>query len=348
MKRFIILAPNWLGDAVMALPAIADLRRAAPDASIAVAARPAIAPLFALMPDVNETIVLNSGRPEGLEGLSPAVMRWRTLGVELAGRHFDTALLLPNSMHAALIAARAAIPERWGYATDWRGRLLTRAIAPPSGLHQVDYYQHLVHALGFPNGSVVPRVAVSDAARDAGLRALTAAGWDGRSPLVALAPGAAYGGAKKWPPESFAELAAALAADGVQCVMIGAAADASTAAEVARAARFEDRGGSERPALLNTVGRTDLATLAGVLTHCRALVTNDSGAMHFGAAAGVAVTAVFGPTNEHATRPMGDAHVVVSHSVWCRPCMLRECPLDHRCMRGVGVARVLDAARRNL
>jgi heptosyltransferase-2 len=70
--------------------------------------------------------------------------------------------------------------------------------------------------------------------------------------------------------------------------------------------------------------------------------------MHFGAAAGVAVTAVFGPTNEHATRPIGDAHVVVSHSVWCRPCMLRECPLDHRCMRGIGVARVLDAARRTL
>ena len=342
MERLLILAPNWLGDAVMALPAIADLRRAAPHASIAVAARPAIAPLFGLVPDVNETIVLE----RRVSLLQPSA--WRALGAEIAGREFDTAILLPNSAQSALAASRAAIPERWGYATDWRGRLLTRAIAQPTGLHQVDYYQHLIHALGFPNGSVEPRVMVPDAARDAGLRALTAAGWDGRSPLVALAPGAAYGGAKKWPPESFAELAVALAADGVQCVMIGAAADASTAAEVARAARLEDRGGSERPALLNAVGRTDLATLAGVLTHCRALVTNDSGAMHFGAAAGVAVTAVFGPTNEHVTRPMGDAHVVVSHPVWCRPCMLRECPLDHRCMRGVGVARVLDATRRNL
>ncbi|MBI3403023.1 MAG: lipopolysaccharide heptosyltransferase II [Acidobacteria bacterium] len=344
LQRLVILAPNWLGDAVMALPAIADLRRAAPQASIAVAARPAIAPLFRLVPDVNETIVLDSGRPEGLRyGL-----RWRSLGAEIANHNFDTAVLLPNSAHAALTALRAAIPERWGYATDWRGPLLTRAIAPPSGLHQVDYYQHLVHALGFPNGPVEPRVAVPDAAREGGRRALIGAGWDGQSPLVALAPGAAYGGAKKWPPESFAELAVALATDGVRCVLIGAAADAETCRFVARAFQARDDRGPERAALLNLADRTDLPTLAGVLTHCRALVSNDSGAMHFAAAAGVAVTAVFGPTDEHATRPMGDAHVVVSHRVWCRPCMLRECPLDHRCMRGIGVGRVLDAARRNL
>ena len=333
MKRLVILAPNWLGDAVMALPAIADLRRAAPAASITVAARPAIAPLFHLVPEVNETIVLDSGRREGLRG----GLRWRSRGVELGGGGFDTAVLLPNSAHSALMASRAAIPERWGYATDWRGRLLTRAIPPPAGLHQVEYYRHLVHALGVPNGPVEPRVIVPDAARDAGRRALTAAGWDGRAPLVALAPGAAYGGAKKWPPESFAGLAVSLAADGLQCVTIGAAADAATCADVARSAKVMD-----------LAGRTDLSTLAGVLTHCRALISNDSGAMHFGAAAGVAVTAVFGPTNEHATRPLGDAHVVVSHPVWCRPCMLRECPLDHRCMRGIGVARVLDAARRTL
>jgi heptosyltransferase-2 len=339
----VILAPNWLGDAVMALPAIADLRRAVPQASIAVAARPAIAPLFRLVPDVNETIVLDAGRPEGLRYGWPEGLRyglgWRSLGVELADRQFEAALLLPNSAHAALAAWRAAIPERWGYATDWRGRLLTRAIEPPSGLHQVDYYQHLVHALGFPNGPVEPRITVPGGARDAGLRALTEAGWDGRSPFVALAPGAAYGGAKKWPPASFAELAVALAADGVRCVTIGAAADAAACAAVIRAAGIP---------IVNLAGRTDLSTLAGVLTHCRALVSNDSGAMHFGAAAGVAVTAVFGPTNEHATGPLGDPHVVVSHSAWCRPCMLRECPLDHRCMRGIGVTRVLDAARRTL
>jgi heptosyltransferase-2 len=145
--------------------------------------------------------------------------------------------------------------------------------------------------------------------------------------------------------------------------MIGSAADASTTADVARA--FQARHPSDRARAFTTdgarafqasddarlhdlVGRTTLPALAGVLTRCRALVTNDSGAMHLAAAAGVAVTAVFGPTNERATRPAGDAHVVLTHPVWCRPCMLRECPIDHRCMRGVGVAAVLDAARRTL
>jgi lipopolysaccharide heptosyltransferase II len=354
MEQLVILAPNWLGDAVMAVPAIADVRRAAPRARIAVAARPAIAPLFPLVPEVDDTVVLARRASIG------RVASWRSLGAELADHGFDAALLLPNSIHAALVAKGAGVPERWGYRAALRGRWLTRAIARGPAVHQVAYYQRLVAALGFPNGSSEPRIRVPDAARAAGERLLVDAGWDRRAPLVALAPGAAYGGAKRWPPESFAELAASLAADGVACVLVGSAADAATTSEVVNARRGEGgRGGAgaERVAMhregvatpiLDVVGRTDLPTLAGVLTHCRALVTNDSGAMHLAAAAGVAVTAVFGPTNERATRPIGDAHVVVSHPVWCRPCMLRECPIDHRCMRGVRVEAVLQAARRTL
>jgi lipopolysaccharide heptosyltransferase II len=355
MKRLVILAPNWLGDAVMAQPAIADVRRAAPDATITVAARPAVAPLFGLVPEVDDTIVLSGRASIGDLG------SWRALGAELAGERFDTALLLPNSMHAALMASRAGIPERWGYRAGFRGGLLTRAVQRTAGLHQVEYYQQLVHALGFPNGPIEPRVVVGPAPRLAGVRLLSEAGWDGRAPLVAFAPGAAYGGAKRWPPASFADLAGAFASDGIACVMIGSAADASTAEDIGRAFRArlgssdaQVRAGEPQRAvprdarLHNLVGRTDLPALAGVLTHCRALVTNDSGAMHLAAAAGVSVTAVFGPTDEWVTRPMGDAHVVITHQVWCRPCMLRECPIDHRCMRGIRVASVLEAARRTL
>jgi heptosyltransferase-2 len=340
MKRLVILSPNWLGDAVMALPAIADVRRAAPDASITIAARAAIAPLFRLVPEVDDTIVLSTPAP------IHDVARWAALGAELAGGGFDTALLLPNSMHAALLASRAGIAERWGYRAGWRGRLLTRAIARPSGSHQVEWYQHLVGALGFPNGPAQPRIAVAPEARDAAARLLTAGGWDGRAPIVALAPGAAYGGAKRWPPAFFGELASALAADGVSCVMVGSAADKATTDEVARAAFAP--GALRRAALHDLTGRTDLPALAGVLTLCRTLVTNDSGAMHLAAAAGVGVTAVFGPTDDTATRPLGDAHAILTHPVWCRPCMLRECPLDHACMRGIGVADVLASARRTL
>jgi len=335
MKRLVILAPNWLGDAVMALPAIADVRRASRGASITVAARPAIAPLFQLVPEVNDTIVLPRAAAIG------DVANWRWLGAELADRHFDSALLFPNSLHSALIALRAGIPERWGYSAGWRGGLLTRAVRRTRGLHQVEYYQQLVHALGFPNGPIEPRVAVPDQARDAAARLLADGGWDGRVPLVALAPGAAYGGAKRWPPLYFAELADSLAMDGVRCVMIGGAADAATGEQILGALERRD-------ATINLMGRTDLPTLAGVFGCSRGLVTNDSGAMHLAAAAGVSVTAVFGPTDDAATRPIGDPHVVLVHPVWCRPCMLRECPIDHRCMRGIRVAAVRDAARRTL
>src|SRR6185503_8748421 len=136
---------------------------------------------------------------------------WRAMGGELADRNFDTALLLPNSIHSALVASRAGIPERWGYRSAFRGRLLTRAVARGSRTHQVEYYQQLVRALGFANGAAEPQLRVPDEARAAGDRLLAEAGWDGKTPLVALAPGAAYGGAKRWPPESFAELAVALA-----------------------------------------------------------------------------------------------------------------------------------------
>ncbi len=331
MNRLVILAPNWLGDAVMALPAIADVRRAAPAASISVAARASVAPLFALVREVNDTLVIE-----------------RDAAHVLAAKNFDTALLLPNSTRAALVARRSRIPERWGYRTGWRGALLTRAIPPARGLHQIEYYQHLVQALGFPNGPIEPSVTVSTAIHATGRQLLASSGWDGRMPLVAIAPGAAYGGAKRWPPAYFAELIDGLASDGVQCVMVGTAADAATAADVLHS---HTRG--DAAAILNLVGRTDLSTLAGVLASCRALVTNDSGAMHLAAAIGIPVTAMFGPTNERATAPRTtndeprttNDPIVLTSPVWCRPCMLRECPLDHRCMRGIGVSAVLEAAR---
>jgi len=350
MNRLVILAPNWLGDAVMALPAIADVRRAWPSASIAIAARASVAPLFALVPQVDETIVLR--RPP------LSVAGWHALGIEIAGKGFDTALLLPNSTQAAVLAVRASIPERWGYRTGWRGRLLTRAVPPPHRVHQVEYYQHLVRALGVENGPAEPRVSVPNEALAAARALLISSGWNGAAPLVAIAPGAAYGGAKRWPPQSFAELIDSLAGEGVQCVMIGAAADAATAADVARLSRRPDRG-ADTLAPLDLVGRTDLSTLAGVLASCRMLVTNDSGAMHLAAAIGVNVTAMFGPTNESATAPRlssNDTHTarpkprveVLTHPVWCRPCMLRECPLDHRCMRGISAAAVLGSVRSGL
>src|SRR6185312_10139736 len=247
-------------DAVMALPAIADVRRRLPGASITVAARPSVVPLFAMVRGVDDSIVLAPRRDLG---------GWVAPGAPLRGRAFDAALLLPNSFQSAFAASRAGIAERWGYRTDWRGALLTRSAAPPKGVHQIEYYQSLVRALGFPSGPSTPSLDVPAGARSAGVEALTRAGWDAQAPLVALAPGAAYGGAKRWPPEYFAELVRALRADGIVCAMVGSGADRQTGEEVAAAC-----GGC---GLLNLIGATDLSTLAGVLAQCRALASNDSG-----------------------------------------------------------------------
>ena len=164
-------------------------------------------------------------------------------------------------------------------------------------------------------------------------------------PIVALAPGAAFGSAKRWPPHAFADLAAGLAEEGIGVVLVGAAPDRDTASAV-----LKDSSG--RATFIDLVGRTDVPGLAAVLVNCRALVGNDSGALHLAAALGVNVTAVFGPTNEHLTAPRagsGEPRVtVLTHAVWCRPCQLRDCPLDHACMHGIGVPQVLDATRRML
>ena len=129
--------------------------------------------------------------------------------------------------------------------------------------------------------------------------------------------------------------------DGVRTVLVGSRADARVGQELLLAL------GARAPAI-NLIGSNDIRGLAGVLVHCRALVSNDSGAMHLGAAVGVPVTAPLGPTDERLTRPLGARHRVITHAVWCRPCMLRECPLDHRCMRGIPAAAVAEAARESL
>jgi heptosyltransferase-2 len=319
MKRLVIFAPNWLGDAVMAQPALADLRRAQPDAALTVATdRRAVASLFRMVSAVDDVIPLDG----------------------LGNRGFDSSLLLPNSFRAAVIAWRAGIPDRWGYRTQGRGPLLTRAVDRQTDLHQAASYQRLVHALGFPNGPSEPHIEVPESLRAAGRDDLRQAGWNRHDPLLALAPGAAYGAAKRWPIDSFVELARTLAGDGIRPVLVGGPSEAAAGREILRAA-------GQNVLILNTIGN-DIAGLASVLVNCGALVSNDSGAMHLAAAVGVGVTALFGPTDEVRTRPLGDRHTVLSYPVWCRPCMLRECPLDHRCMRGVDVSSVAGAVRRTL
>ena len=313
-RSLVVLSPNWLGDAIMALPLLADLRRGWPTTHIVVAAREAVAPLFAMVPVVDETVTVDGGI--------------------LKGSH-DAALLLPNSFASALLVWRSGVKERWGFARDFRRPLLTRAIRPPHQYgHQVEYYQSLATALGLPTGPPFAGIHVPPQAQSAALQLLREAGATPGQPFAVFAPGAAYGRAKQWQPARFAELASLMAADGAEIVVVGAKGDIAACEEVARLT----------PAV-NLAGRTDLPTLAGVLSQARDDIANDSGAMHLAAAAGARVTALFGPTNERKTSPLragaeAPTATIVASQVWCRPCMLRECPIDHRCMAQISAQQV--------
>jgi heptosyltransferase-2 len=333
----LVLAPNWLGDAVMALPAIADVRRRFPDARVLVAARRSVADLFTLTPDIDEIVELTwKGRWWNRAAL-------RADAVRLAATGADVALLLPNSFAAAWLVKQAEIAERWGYATDMRSRLLSRAVPRPrKSVHQGAYYQHLTSALEIPAGPLEPTLTVPQQATETARRLLVECGWDAERPLAVLAPGAAYGTAKRWIPKHVAALATELVGRrGATCVLVGSDADRGTTMTVR-----EHVAANERSRVIDVAGETTLAALAGVFSLAQVCVSNDSGAMHIAAAVGTPVVAVFGPTREHETAPLpraGARTQVLTHAVWCRPCMLRECPIDHRCMTRISPERVYAA-----
>jgi heptosyltransferase-2 len=332
--RILIVAPNWLGDVVMALPAIADVRRQFPGARLTMAARRSVADLFRLAPFIDAIVTLEwRGRWWQGSRLQDDVKRLRNVEA-------DVALLLPNSFASAWLVRRAGIPERWGYAADLRGPLLTRPVPRPGGSrHQGAYYQHLTRELGIDSGPLEPVLTVPQSATDAARRLLIDRGWQPSRPMVAFAPGAAYGTAKRWPPTSVANVASTLVRErAAACVLVGSRADRETTDQIRETLPVD-----VTPHVLDITGETTLETLAGVMTLANACVSNDSGAMHVAAAVGTPLVAVFGPTNEYETAPLTrDGHhaVVLTHPVWCRPCMLRECPIDHRCMTRLTPERV--------
>ena len=316
--------PNWLGDAVMALPAVAAVRGAFPAASLTLAAIPSIAPMLEENTGAGQQEIIS------VDNVTETAL--------LSNGGFDTALLLPNSFHSAWVARQSGIPHRWGYRAGARGPLLTRAVARPKrAVHQATYYADLMRSLGIPVADTLPRIIPTDRTRE---RALTVLGI-GTAATVGFAPGAAYGHAKRWPPERVAEVVTRLVRErGATCILVGAEGDREAGRAIESSLPPDVR-------VTNLIGRTDLRLLIGVLAGCSAFVSNDSGAMHLAAAAGVPVTAIFGPTNEKATAPLGD-HDVLLHPVFCRPCMLRECPIDHRCMKRISADEVFASVTRRL
>jgi heptosyltransferase-2 len=328
-QRLVVRAPNWLGDAVMALPALESLRAAMPAAHVTIAAIGSIAPMFEEDTSAAPDAVLTIGDRANEAKL-------------LAAGSFDAALLLPNSLRSAWDARRAGIPERWGMSGTLRRALLTRGAGRPGRkVHQSDYYLALVRGLGFEARASVPRISVRPHTASRVDVLFSRHGIEPAARIVGFAPGAAYGHAKRWPTSRVAHVIERIARERLAtCVLVGAAGDRDAGREIESAL-------PEGVRVVNLIGQTDLRQLIGVLARCAAFVSNDSGAMHLAAALGVPVTAIFGPTDERVTAPLGN-HDVLVHQVFCRPCMLRDCPIDHRCMKGITADAVFAAVSARL
>jgi heptosyltransferase-2 len=316
--RLLVRLPNWLGDLVMALPALEMLRRGYPEATLVAALPRAFAPIF------DERV---RGAPDEVVPLEA-----RGEAAALSRARADCAILFTGSFGSAWTLWRAGVKARWGYGGRLRRPLLSRVVPRPRGrVHQIEWYRALARALGGAEAPEVPAVEVTGATRARADAALAEAGVGPADPVVVFAPGAAYGYAKRWPPRYVAAVVERLARDrGAACVLVGTAADRDTGREIESA--LGPAGAPAPGRLVNLIGRTDLRLLLGVLARAAAVCSNDSGAMHLAAAVGTPVVAVFGPTDERATAPAGHGHAVLTADVFCRPCLLRECPIDHRCM----------------
>lgn len=342
-RNILVRAPNWIGDAVMCEPALRGLRSLFPEAEVTMLAKPTVAELFSAAPELNRIVVYeDKGAHAGLSG------KWALAGT-LRRYGFELAVLFQNAFEAAFLAWLAGIPQRYGYATDGRVFFLTTPVAVPSRLHtvhQVEYYWNLLKPLGLSGGASSPMLRVTEG-EGRQLDARLADADVGVSDIViGLNPGSTYGSAKRWLPERFAEVAQRVAERirldehaQVVVVILGARGEESLGQDIA--VRLNGRS-------VVLSGATTIRELMAAVKRCRVLITNDTGPMHIAAACGVPVVAVFGPTDWRTTAPYGQDRSIVRETVDCAPCLLRECPIDHRCMTRISVDRVYEAVTQQL
>ena len=318
MTSRLVVAPNWIGDAVMSLPTLRALRRRFPKDSLAVLARRGPAAIY---------------RAEGsADRVLPRASFLGDVGSVRAGR-FDEAWLLPNSLRAALTVFLAGTNRRLGYATDRRGAFLTEPLAPPPATnHQLRDYDALLSRAGVPPDTEPPSLPIPPEAARRAQEALAAAGVP--EGTLVLCPGSASAATKRWPAERFAALAGALGSRGVPCAVAIGPSERHLGEAVARAAAT---------ALPVLGADLDPVELAAVFARARAVVSNDSGPAHLAAAVGTPVVVFFGPTDPGRTGPSGAPTRILDRYVFCSPCFLEECPYGHECMKEITVEMAVRA-----
>jgi heptosyltransferase-2 len=339
--KLLIRATNWVGDAIMALPALQAVRKRFPQAEIAILALPYVADIYRGQGVADELIGYDrKGQHAGIQGKE-------RLAAELKAKKFATALLLQNAFDAAWIAWRAGIPERIGYDCDARGLLLSNAIRVPRAgeipAHEKFYYLELVKRAGWidalPDVSEISLLVTDEQALRAEQKLQNFGAGHGTM-RVAVGAGASYGSAKCWPPERFAAAINRLMHERkAEIILFGTPAEAAVAAAI--------QAGLDQ-AVLDLTGKTEIAELPALLSRCTVFLGNDSGAMHVAAAVGLPVVAVFGPTDPCGTAPVTSRCTIVQEKPYCSPCFLRKCPTDHRCMAAIAPQRVSDGVLRAL
>lgn len=340
IKSVVVRGTNWVGDAVMTVPALRALRGLLPHAHITLATRPWAKGLFSDA-DFIDDLLIYERRPRDVRAVVRQAREWRR-------RRFDVALLFQNAFEAAVIAAGARVPVRLGYATDNRRTLLTHPLALPawkSERHEVFYYLNIVAELerlldgttGVLQQAPAFALRVSPERQAQARELLNAHGANPlRRRLVALCPGSTNSRAKRWPAEAYAALADKFIEEaGADVVLIGAADEL----EVSLAVKALMRG---QPLMLT--GQTDLAQAVAVLSLVDALVSNDTGPAHIAAALERPTLVIFGPTDPRTTRPFSETAEIIVRPPDCAPCMLRDCPIDHRCLTAITPAEVFTRA----
>jgi lipopolysaccharide heptosyltransferase II len=335
IQSILVRAVNWLGDAVLTLPAIRQLQHFFPQASLTVLALERVAPVFQHLPEVDHVIPYLPKPP------ATGLKDWLAWLLRLRQQRFDLAVIFPNSLESALVTRLLGVPHRVGYNTEFRSGLLTQVVQGPekmAGLHHVYRHQGILRAFGRVAADGLPELGLTAEELATGSQLLQTHGWQPGQKIVALSPGAAYGPAKQWFPDRFAAVAASLVEEfGAFVVLLGSAGDREAAGKIAAA--------MPSPAL-NLAGRTDLHTAFAVMHRADLLITNDSGLMHVAAALATPLVALFGSTDPFATGPFTPLASVLRHPLPCSPCRQRFCPENHyRCLDLITVAEVLEQAR---
>jgi len=328
IRRIMIRSANWLGDAVMTVPAMMAVRETYPDAHIAVVANPLVAQLLENHPGCDEVIVYNKRAEHA------GVFGMLRFAADLRRRKFDCAILFQSAIEAGIMAFLAGIPRRLGFTTDGRRIFLTHPV--PFGetektVHQTDAFLRIVNHYGIMAEEKRQPLALLDSERAWVKEQLP------EGSVVTINPGAAYGSAKRWYPERFAAVGDFLAREyGMHVVLIGGPGEVEIGNDIAAAIQAP---------VHNFVGKTSVRQMMSLIDVASLMVTNDSGPMHIAAGFNVPIVAIFGSTNHTTTSPFSNNYRIVRHPVECSPCMLRECPIDHRCMDRVKVDDVIEAVQ---